>query len=651
MKNNLFWTNELNEETFNKIQDERLQMAQASIEKMLEVEGNRTIENTLVPYDEALRFLDSARDQSELMQEVHPNANFRSTAEKMSQKLSAFSTALSLNRQVFEALSALDLSETDSETAHYVEKTLRDFRLSGVDRDDQTREKIKALNEELVLIGQEFARNIREDKTEVIVNDVSELDGLPKDFIDAHQPDDNGKIVLTTDYPDYIPVMSYSKSDDLRKRMYFAFNNRAYPNNMAVLDRLAQKRHELANLLGFASWADYATSDKMIKSAANASDFIDKIVEASGDRAKIEYQELLERKKEDFPDTQVIEPWESAYYSELLRRSKYDFDSQSVRPYLPYQRVKEGVLSVTGKLFGVTFKQIKDAPVWHPLVEFWEVEENGNLIGSFYLDMHPRDGKFNHAAQFGVRTGVAGKQTPAATLVCNFPGGAEGDEGLMQFSDVTTFFHEFGHLLHSLFGGHQKWLGIGGIRTEWDFVEAPSQLLEEWAKDTTILQTFAKHYQTNEPIPTELVDQMNRANNFGKGLGVRRQMVFARTSLSIYDRNPRELNTDLLVKQISEKYSPFPTVEGTHFQTSFGHLDGYSAIYYTYMWSLVLAKDFFSRFNKDNLLEPEIARHYRQAVLEPGGSKPAEQLVENFLGRKADFASWQQWLNEDISNN
>jgi thimet oligopeptidase len=649
MDDKLFWTNELNAETFSEMQDGRLQKAQEAIDRMLAAQEMRTIENTLQSYDESLINLDAAAAQSELMQEVHPDEDFRAASEKNSQKVSAFATALSLNREVFDALSALDLTDVDEETRYYVEKTLRDFRLAGVDRDEETRAKIKALRDELVLIGQEFARNIRDDKKTVEVNDISELEGLPQDFIDSHQPDADGKIVLTTEYPDYLPVMMYAKSEGLRKRMYFAFNNRAYPQNMEVLNRLAAKRFELANLLGFKNWADYVTADKMIKSAANASDFIDKIVEASGTRAVKEYEELLERKRQDVSDAKAVYPWESTYYSELLKKTKYAFDSQSVRPFFPYEKVKQGVLDVTKKLFGVSFKQVSEAPVWHPQVELWEMYENGELAGRFYLDMHPREGKYNHAAQFGVKNGVAGKQIPEATLVCNFPGGEPDDEGLMEHSDVTTFFHEFGHLLHTLFAGRRKWIGVGGISTEWDFVEAPSQLLEEWVKDAPTLQTFAKHYQTNEPIPIELVEQMNHAINFGKGLAVRRQMVFARLSLSIYDREPEQVDTDALVRKITEKYSPFPMADNVHFQASFGHLDSYSAIYYTYMWSLVLAKDMFSKFDKSNLLESNVALEYREKILAPGGSKPAEKLVEDFLERKSDFAAYQNWLNEETA--
>ncbi|HEY0377728.1 MAG TPA: M3 family metallopeptidase [Pyrinomonadaceae bacterium] len=641
-----FWTGKPDAATFTKLQDERLTQAQEAIHRMLAVKGKRTVENTLKPYDEALIYLNAAGSQAGLIQEVHPEAAVRAAAEKASQKTQALATDLSLNRAVYDALTAMDLKGADEATRYYVEKTLRDFRLAGVDKDEATRKRIKALRDELVLIGQEFARNIRDDKRTIVAGDVSELEGLPADYIARHKPGPDGKITLTIDYPDSLPVFSYAKDEGLRKRMYVAYNNRAFPQNIAVLDKMVAKRHELAGLLGYKNWADYITADKMVGSGKNAADFIDRIVEASGAKAANEYQTLLKRKQQDVSGAKVVNAWESSYYSELVRKADYDFDSQSVRPYFQYTKVKQGVLDVTSKLFGVTFRALKDVPVWHPSVEAYEMLEDGKLVGRFYLDMHPRENKFNHAAEFSVRTGVRGRQIPEAVLVCNFPGGSADDPGLMEHDDVETFFHEFGHLIHELFAGRQQWVGLGGISMEQDFIEAPSQMLEEWTWDAPVLQSFAKHYQTNEPIPAALVKQMKRANEFGKALVVRRQMVYAKLSLSIYDRDPAQVNTDAMIKGLTEQYQPFPFVDGTHFQTAFGHLDGYSAVYYTYMWSLVIAKDLFSQFDKSNLLAPGVAKRYREAILSPGGSRPAGKLVETFLNRPFSFKAWQEWLNE-----
>jgi len=641
-----FWTGQRDAASFTKLQEDRLASAKQSLDRMLAVTGKRTIENTLKPYDEMMTYLDAVANQVSLIKEVHPDESVRTAAEKVSQKAEAFNTEVSLNRAVYDALAALDLAGADAETRYYVERTLRDFRLAGVDKDEATRKRIKELRDELVIIGQQFARNIRDDKRNVIANSVAELDGLPADYIARHKPAADGKITLTTDYPDSLPIFTYAKNEDLRKRMYIAYNNRAYPQNMAVLDRMIARRHELANLVGFENWADYITADKMVGSGKNASMFIDRVVEASKTMAAKEYQTLLARKQRDVPGAKVVNAWENAYYSELVRKTDYDFDSQSVRPYFQYDRVKQGLLDVTSKLFGVTFQPAKNVAVWHPSVEAYEMLEGGKVVGRFYLDMHPREGKYNHAAEFSTRTGIDGQQIPEATLVCNFPGGDANDPGLMEHDDVQTFFHEFGHLIHDLFAGRHKWVGVGGTRTEQDFVEAPSQMLEEWTWDPATLRLFAKHYQTNEPIPVELVKQMRRASKFGKGIVVRTQMVYAKLSLSIYNQPPADVNTDTLVKTLMEKYRPFPFVDGTHFQTSFGHLDGYSAVYYTYMWSLVIAKDMFSQFDKSNLESPVVARRYRDHVLAPGGSQPANNLVESFLTRPFNFNAWQAWLEQ-----
>jgi Zn-dependent oligopeptidase len=641
-----FWTGKPDAAGFAKMEGDRLAKARTAIARLRAVKVPRTVANTLVPYDETKIQLDAAMAQAELMQEVHPDSAMRAVAEEQYQKAKALETEISLDRGIYDALSALDASKADAETRFYVQHELRDFRLKGVDKDEATRKQIRALRDTEVKIGQEFDRNIRGDVRTIQVAGAADLDGLPADFVASHKPGADGKITLNINYPDYVPVMTYAKNDDVRKRLYMEYQNRAYPKNLEVLDRLVAQRHQLANLLGFPTWADYITANKMVGNPKNAREFIDKIVAASGPSADHDYQVLLRRKQKDFPAATTVSAWEVNYWSEMVRKSDYDFDSQSVRPYFPYDRVKQGVLDIATRMFGVTFKRVENAPVWDASVECWEMFEGGKLVGRFYLDMHPRENKFNHAAQFDIRTGVEGRQIPEAALICNLPGGGAADPGLCEYNDVNTFFHEFGHLLHTLFSGHHRWSGIGGIKTEHDFVEAPSQMLEEWMRDPATLATFAKHHETGEPIPAPLVKQMNRANDFGKGLVVRRQMVYADLSLSIYDRDPKEVDTTEMMKGLVTNYQPFPFVDGTHFQCAFGHLDGYSAVYYTYMWSSVIAKDMFSQFDKSDLLSPVVAKRYRDAVLAPGGSAPAAKLVENFLGRPFNFNAYQAWLNE-----
>jgi thimet oligopeptidase len=644
-----FWTGMTGAAQFERAMNARVDHARALLDQLLAVTGGRTVENTLRVFDDVQLEIDAVAQQAQLIQSVHPDAATRETAEKVSQKISTFNTEVSLNRRVFDAISALDVAAADAETRYYVTRLLRDFRLAGVDKDEATRKRIQSLRDQLTELGQAFDRNIRTD-LRTVKTDAHELEGLPRDYIARHKPDANGQITLTIDYPDSLPVFSYAQSEDLRKRMFMEYNNRAFPKNIEVLDQLIARRAELARLIGYDTWADYITADKMVGNAANASRFIDRIVAASGPKAEREYATLLKRKQQDVTGATVVNGWERAYYSELVRKADYAFDSQTVRPYFAFDRVKQGLFDVTGKLFGVTYRRVTDAAVWDPSVEAYEMFEdvpNGRLLGRFYLDMHPRPNKYNHAAEFPIRTGVAGRQVPEAALVCNLPGGQPGDPGLMTHDDVETFFHEFGHLVHALLSGRHDWIGVSGISTEQDFVEAPSQMLEEWTWDPATLATFAKHYETNQPIPATLVRQMRRANEFGKALYVRQQMLYARLSLSIYDRDPKQVDTTAMVRELTNTITPYPYVEGTHFQTSFGHLDGYSAVYYTYMWSLVIAKDFFSQFDRSNLLAPGVARKYRDSILTPGGTKPADQLVRDFLGRPFDFKAWEQWLNAD----
>ncbi len=640
-----FWTEDMNPSTFSKIQRARLQAAHKAFQDLKNISEKHTVENTLVIYDQISIELDAVLEQSSLLENVHPDKEFRETCEQLSQEATAFYSEISLSRETYLAIDAIDSSKEDAPTKHYIEKILEHFRLSGVDKDEPTREKVKALNDEILLIGQEFARNIRNGKRSVTIQDSEMLEGLPEDFISNHQPDESGNIILSTDYPDSIPILSYAKSDSLRRKMHFEVNNRATPENKDVLHALLSKRFELAQLLGFANYADLITADKMIGSGKNASNFISRINDASYARTLEEYNILLKRKQKDDPAATKVFRWEMSYYKELVAREDFDFDSQSIREYYAYENVKSGILDVMSRLFEVTFKNREDAPVWHEKVECWEMFEGSNIIGRFYLDMHPREGKYSHAAEFGIRTGVEGKQIPEAALVCNFPEPNDDNPALMEQSDVETFFHEFGHLLHTLFASKTRWIGVNGIKTEWDFVEAPSQLLEEWARDAETLQTFAKHFKTEEPIPTKLVEQLNHAKEFGKGIFASRQMEFARISLSLYDRDPNGLDIDELVKEIAQENSPFEFVEDTHIQNAFGHLDSYSAIYYTYMWSLVLAKDLFSKFDKRDLLKDDISVAYRKSVLEPGGSKPAKELVVDFLGRESNFDAFQSWLN------
>lgn len=608
----------------------------AALEK---VQGDKTLDTVLQPLNALWMTIDRGMNTAALYSAVHPDPGVREVADTCEQEFRKIVTKIELSRPLFEAVSAMDVSGADAVTQRYVAHLLRDFRRAGVDKDEQTRAEVARLKEELVKIGQEFGRNIREDQRSIKLSSVDDLKGLPQDYIDAHPPGEDGKITITTNYPDYQPFMEYAENDEARRRLYVEFRKRAHPQNIQVLQNLLAKRHQLATLLGYEDWADYVTEDKMIKTEEAARAFINRIKEVAQERSASDYQVLLARLQQDQPGATEVSDWQKTYLEHKIKTEQYQVDAQEVRQYFTYTKVRDGLLALTSKLFDVEYRPVR-VPVWHDSVTAYEVVENGEVIGRFYLDMHPRADKYQHAAAFPIVTGVAGKQVPEAALVCNFPAA-----GPMEHGQVETFFHEFGHLLHHIFGGKQPWLGVSGFNTEWDFVEVPSQIFEEWAWNAETLRLFATN-EAGEPIPDTLVAAMNEARNFGKGLWVSHQMFYAAVSLTYYDNDPTGMDTTAVMKELQNEYSPFKYVDDTYFQLSFGHLDGYSAIYYGYMWALVIAKDMFSKFQEQGLLNPEVAAAYREKVLAPGGSQDASDMVRNFLGREYTFDAFASWLNE-----
>lgn len=633
---------------FEKIENDRLTAAQASIDTLVAAKGMRTIDNTLVPYDEAIRQVNSAAYFAQVMEQVHPESAFRDHATTMLTKATAAQVAIALNHDVYNALAALDLSKSDNATKYYVQRQLLEFRLSGVDKDEATRARIKKLTDQATDEQSTFDRNISDNQRSVEA-DPSELEGLPQDYIDRHKPGANGKVRITTDYPDALPVFTFAKSAALRHRLYIEFNTRGYPKNQEVLTSLMKTRYEIATIMGFASWADYNAADKMIAKGHNIADFIQQINDAAHPLAQREFEMLLAEKRKTDPSATVINDDESGYLSELVRRSQYNFDSQSVRPYFPFNQVKQGILDSASDLFHISFQQEPNVPSWDPDVESWLVIDHGKPIGRFYLDMHPRPGKYSHAEMAQVLDGIKGKQLPEAILVCNFPKPTADDPGLMTYGDVTTFFHEFGHLVHHILGGQQQWAGVAGISMESDFGEAPSQMLEEWIHSPQVLAKFARHYKTGEPIPAELIARMNRASAFGRGGWVQRQNVYTAISYDIYKTKPEEVDLDAVTMNDGRRYNLFTPMPDTHMWASFGHLGGYSSAYYTYLWDKVIAEDFFAQFDQKNLLSGDAPSRYRHLVLEPGGSMSANDLVKNFLGRPANMTALQKWMGEEFA--
>jgi thimet oligopeptidase len=562
---------------------------------------------------------------------------------------------------MYDALAAVEVSGADADTQRFHAHTLRDYRRAGVDKPPEVRARLKQIDEELTRLGQSFSKNISEDTRAIEVDDPARLAGLPADFVAAHPADPDGKIRITTDYPDYNPFITYAADDELRRQLYIAFRSRGDAHNEATLRDILKLRAEKAGLLGFADWADYITADKMIGSGDRAAEFIDRVWKLAAPRAESDYKELLRQLQAVVPAAAAVADWQKAWLENLVKKQRYEVDASEVRQYFPYDRVLAGLLEITAEIFDVRYAAAGDAERWHPSVLVYDVMRGAGdaetVLGRIYLDMHPRDGKYKHAAQFPLKDGVRGIQLPEGVLVCNFPSPHPGDPaagrpanaGLMEHDDVVTMFHEFGHLMHHVLGGHQRWISQSGIATEWDFVEAPSQMFEEWAWSYDTLARFARHHETGAAIPEALVDNMRRADKFGLGTATVQQIFYASISLGFHRADPGALDQLTEVQRLQKRYTPFAYVPGTRFHTSFGHLVGYSAMYYTYLWSLVIAKDLLTPFQSRGLMSTDVTYVYRDKVLVPGGSRDAVDLVRDFLGREYDFSAYEKYLRDSAA--
>jgi thimet oligopeptidase len=627
----------------------RLAAVQANIDKLLAVKGEHTVANTLQPYDAAQNQLNLASDQAYLLFAVGKTAPLRDKAQALTQKIAGINTDLNLNQGVYKALSAVPLPKNDPPTRQYLERTLLEYRLAGVDKDDATRAKIHTLQDKITALSLSFGRNVQDGVQKVSATH-ADLAGLPDDYIARHKPEADGSYTLNTDEPDVWPVLDFAKSADLRRRMYLAYNTRAYPANKQVLLDLLTTRQELAGMLGFKTYADFATADQMIGSAANVKKLFDEVDQASRETKQKEYAQLLAFAQTREPGLTSISQSDGVYWVEQYRRERYAFDAQSVRPYFPYDKVETGILDTAAKIFHVSFTQVKDANVWHPSVTVFDVIDGGHKVGRIYLDMHPREGKDKWFSSAPVVPGIRGKQIPEGMLICNFSGGVAGDPGLMQYNEVVTFFHEFGHLMHHILGSQNRWSNQGGFNVEGDFVEAPSQMLEEFFRAYSVLAPFAKHYQTGEVIPAAMVERMNAAGAFGRGRWTQGQLFYATLSMALHDRPVAEVDLDALLRQSMERHSPYTFVEGNRMYASFTHLTGYASNYYTYVLDKVIAVDFYSKFDPVHPLDGPVAAQYRKAVINPGATKPAAELVKDFLGRPQNMDAFKTWLDVEFKD-
>jgi thimet oligopeptidase len=600
--------------------------------------GAASVGRTLQAYDDIINLLGGASGEASLYRETGATAAARTAGENCEVRTASEFTKLSLSRPIYERMKAIPQPE-DQPTKLYLTRILSAFERAGIALDAAGRAKAQTLTDEVSKLGTTFEANIPKGQRSITATP-AELDGLPQDFIDAHKPGADGKITLRTDYPEYFPVMTYARSSELRHRFQQAYLQRAYPDNDHVLRDLINKRDALAHLVGRPNYATLNLEDRMLKTPDKVQALMDDMASAARPAAQRDYAKKLAMLQQMQPGAKALAPWDNSYVSQLVQKQSYGYDQQQSRQYFQYNKVRDGIVKLTEDLFDVDVRPWKTA-TWDKAVEAYEVYDHGKLIGRFYFDSHPRPGKYEHANSIGLRTGVTGA-IPVGALVMNVSAG----NGLMEHGDVVTFLHEYGHLLHGIFGGQdQRWAGLSGVANESDFVEAPSQMLENWVYDYDTLKQFATNAK-GETIPRELVDQMNRARYFSLGMDDMRQLGLSNMSLQYYLR-PAPEDLGAAARAYDAKYSILPMPSDSQMQDSFSHLSGYGAGYYTYRWSIVIADDMFTQFQKNGLRDRTTAARYRQLVLGPGGSKPSAELVADFLGRPISIDAYKAKMAKD----
>ena len=606
-------------------------------QRELETEkGPATQLRSLQRYDDIVNLITAASGESTLYRQVMADDARRQAGADCEVRVANATSKLSLSRPIYDRLKAIPMIGMSDATKLYLTRTLASFERSGVASDPAKRAQIQALQEELAKASTDFAANIAKGR-KTVTADPADLEGLPADYLAAHKPGADGKVVISTDYPDINPVMAYAKSEALRKRLTLANLTRAYPENDVLLRRILDQRQQIATLLGRPNFAALVLEDKMLNTTEKVEKLLADMAAAARPAGERDYAKKLAAQRLTQPDATKIEPWNNAWLGRQVQQSLYAYDRQESRKYFAYNQVRDGILALTQDLFGVEIRPWKTG-VWDPAVEPYELLDHGKVIGRFYFDSHPRPGKYNHANMVPLRNGIAGRSIPVAALVMNLPAG-DHTTGLMEHGDVVTFLHEFGHMLHGMFSPGQRWAGVSGITTEWDFVEAPSQMLEEWVFDYDTLSRFARDAKGNT-IPRELVAKMNAARYFDLGLADMRQLALANISLRLHQgKAPVDIGAE--VKRLDAQYDMVPLMEGSQFQDAFGHLTEYSAVYYTYRWSKVIADDMFTQFAAKGLRDRATADRYRRVVLQPGGSKPAAQMVEEFLGRPISLDAYK----------
>jgi peptidyl-dipeptidase Dcp len=614
-------------------------------------------------FENVMEALETSTEAFDLVTNVYFNLfsaeaspELQALAKDISPKATALQSEISLDEAIFAKIKAVfdkrAMLKLSQEQMQMLDKSYKNFVRNGANLSAEKKEQLKAIDQELSLASPKFSENVLNATNAhlLLIDKKEDLDGLPEGAIEAaaieaEKKGHKGKWAFTLQAPSFMPFMQYAKNRALRAQLWTAYNSRAFKgdnDNSDVVLQTVRLRDERAKLLGFASHADFVLEERMAKTPSQVFSFLNQLLTPSKKAAEKDLAELREFKKSVDGDAD-LKPWDTAFYSEQLKEKRFQFNEEELRPYFQLEKVVAGVFEHARKLYGLTFKKLSDVPVYHPEVDVFEVrdEKSNDYVGLFYTDFFPRETKRGGAWMTAFREQglwLGQVRRPHVSIVCNFTKPTTTKPSLLNYDEVQTLFHEFGHALHGLLS-QCKYRSIAGTNVYWDFVELPSQIMENWVREKEGLDLFAAHYQTGAKIPADLVEKIKKANKFQSGLMSLRQVNFALLDMKWHTTNPAQItNVSEFEEQATKDTRLFPVTPGTNSSVAFSHIfaGGYSAGYYSYKWAEVLDADAFEYFMDEGLFNTEVSSKFKKFVLSSGGTEHPMDLYKKFRGREPD---------------
>jgi oligopeptidase A len=608
------------------------------LEELLAIK-EKTFANFLKPFEMMDERLDQFFTPLSHMNSVSNSKKTQEIYAKSLPILTEYSTAISQNLNIYKAIKTIFEKEMlNDEQKRVAELNIQNFELSGAQLDDTTKERLQTIHLQINELSNEFSQNLLDATNEFeLIVDENDVQGVPQSDIDDLKFDDNGitRYKLNLQMPTYIAYMTYGKNQEIREKLYKAYTTRA-PQNAQIIEELLKLKFEMANLLGFKNYSEYSIASKMAPSSDKVIEFIENLIDSSINQAKNELNELKE-----ITDNE-IKSYDMAYYSELLKREKYDIDEEIYRPYFEQSSVINGLFEFLEKLFGLTCKQI-DLSLWHEKAKAYDVYLGDTLRARIYMYLearkHKKGGAWMHNWQTHCQDIDGDEQLASAFIVCNFPPSNQENPSLLRHDDIVTLFHEMGHTIHHILSkvNENEVSGVNGV--EWDAVEYPSQLLENFAYEPQVLKLFAKHHQTKEILPDEMIEKLIASKNFQSGLSMLRQLEFSLFDFKLHMNIYSSDEVQILLDSIREKTALVKPPSYNKFQNGFSHIfaGGYAAGYYSYKWAEVLSADTFFQIVDEGIFGSKTAKDYLKIVLEKGGSYSMQKLFTDLMQREPDI--------------